>query len=421
MKDLTTISGESAFAFAKRFDYARESGTAAEAAAAREIYAQIRALGLEPAEESFPFETYEVDRADLQVTAPYDKSYPARAYGDCADTPEAGIEAPLVYVENGDRVSLARARGAVTLICGRVREDMCLRLAEAGAVGFVSICGTPLEGPEDRLKLDYDLRGGGRWVMPGLYIHYNDARQIVEQGAKTVRITARQRKVVRQSENILVRIPGTDRPDEVVALTAHYDSVPAGPGAYDNIAGVAIVWEVMRYFAAHPPRRTLEFIFFGAEERGLCGSRDFVRRHGGELDKYVMDLNVDLAGQTVGGTVLGVTADKSVCDTLEALLDQSGIGASVENKVWASDSNTFAVNGVPALTMDRDGFGMHTRHDTMALISPWALERDARLLAYIAASLDEMDEMPFRREIPVQMEQTLRAYFGGDPPLASVK
>ena len=64
---------------------------------------------------------------------------------------------------------------------------------------------------------------------------------------------------------------------------------------------------------------------------------------------------------------------------------------------------------------------MHTRHDTMALISPWALERDAKLLAHIAASLDEMDEMPFRRAIPAQMEQTLRAYFGGDPPLANVK
>ena len=418
MRDLDAISGKSAFAFANRFDYVRESGTAAEADAAREICAQIRALGLEPREEQFSFETYEVDRAELRVTAPYEKSYPVRAYGDCADTPTGGLTAPLVYVENGDRVSLTRVKGAVALICGRVREDICRRLQEAGAVGFVSICGTPLEGPEDRLKLDYDLRGPAKGTMPGLYIHYDDAREMVERGAAVVHMTAEQRRVIRQSENVLVHIPGRDLPEQVIALSAHYDSVPAGPGAYDNIAGVAIVWEVLRWFAAHPPRRTLECIFFGAEERGLCGSRDFVQRHGGSLDRYVIDLNVDLAGQTVGGTVLGVTADRSVCDTLEELLDRSGIGASIENKVWASDSNTFAVNGVPALTIDRDGFGMHTRHDTVALLSPWALERDARLLAYLAASLDEMDEMPFRREIPDAMGETLRAYFGGDPPTA---
>ena len=281
----------------------------------------------------------------------------------------------------------------------------------------MSICGTPIDAPEDYLKQDFDLRGAAKQILPGLYIHYNDARELVERNASLVRVTIRQRQVIRESQNIFVRFPGNLMPEQIIAISAHYDSVPAGPGAYDNLAGVAILWELMRYFIAHPPKRTLEFILFGAEERGLCGSRDFVHRHGSELEKYVLNLNVDLAGQSIGGTVLGVTADHSVCDTVEALLDKIGIGASVDNKVWSSDSNTFAVNGVPALTLDRDGFGMHTRYDTLALLSPWALERDARLLAGLVSELDEMIELPFRREIPENMMAALQAYFNGEPPL----
>ena len=54
MTELDKISGQSAYDFAARFDYARESGTAAEAQAAEEICAQVRALGLEPARRAFP-------------------------------------------------------------------------------------------------------------------------------------------------------------------------------------------------------------------------------------------------------------------------------------------------------------------------------------------------------------------------------
>ena len=50
-------------------------------------------------------------------------------------------------------------------------------------------------------------------------------------------------------------------------------SVPQGPGAYDNMAGAAIIMELAHYFAENRPKRTLECIWFGAEELGLCGSR----------------------------------------------------------------------------------------------------------------------------------------------------
>lgn len=63
--------------------------------------------------------------------------------------------------------------------------------------------------------------------------------------------------------------------------------------------------ELCRYFHAHRPRRTMEFIWFGAEEKGLLGSQNYIKIHENELSAHRFNMNVDLAGQLVGGTVAG--------------------------------------------------------------------------------------------------------------------
>ena len=42
---------------------------------------------------------------------------------------------------------------------------------------------------------------------------------------------------------------------------------------------VAIIMELCRYFQAHRPRRTMEFVWFGAEEKGLLGSQSYIKVH----------------------------------------------------------------------------------------------------------------------------------------------
>ena len=65
-----------------------------------------------------------------------------------------------------------------------------------------------------------------------------------------------QKPCVRHSGNVIARIEGTDpeRKHQVVTVSAHYDSVPEGPGAYDNMAGCAMVVEACRFFAENPPK-----------------------------------------------------------------------------------------------------------------------------------------------------------------------
>ncbi|HTL28140.1 MAG TPA: M28 family peptidase [Tepidisphaeraceae bacterium] len=83
--------------------------------------------------------------------------------------------------------------------------------------------------------------------------------------------------------NIEVEIRGTDRPDEILILGAHYDSVPDCPAANDNASGIAGTLELARLFASKKPTRTMRFVAWVNEEppffqTDLMGSRVYSRR-----------------------------------------------------------------------------------------------------------------------------------------------
>src|SRR5215211_2915222 len=77
--------------------------------------------------------------------------------------------------------------------------------------------------------------------------------------------------------NIHARIPGS-APSGHVVLVAHYDSVPRGPGAADDGAGVAAILEIARAItSSSPPRNDIDIVFTDAEEPWLLGAQAFVR------------------------------------------------------------------------------------------------------------------------------------------------
>lgn len=413
-----TISGQRQMDFVSKFNYIREAGTPSEEKAASLIREELKSFGMESHIEEFSFDTWEITKAELTITEPYHKTYQVTGYQRCGSTAKEGTEADFLYVENGDDISLSHAAGKIVMVNEIVRKDLYLRLIKAGVAGFVSISGSPVDEGEDRIpraaaipqKVYESLNE--KELIQGVGVHYLDAVEMVTEGAKKAQLTLIQEEVKRTSRNVEARIQGTDRADEILTLTAHYDSVPEGPGAYDNMAGAAIIMEVCRYLKEHQPRRTVEFVWFGAEEKGLLGSRHYVKLHQQELNQHRFNMNVDLAGQLVGGNVIGVTADPSVCAMLTYLARETGIGMTTKNQIWGSDSNTFAWKGIPAMTLNRDGFGMHTHYDTVELLSAWSLERSARLLAHIAESLSDIDSMPFPQNIPEEFKKQLDEYFG---------
>jgi hypothetical protein len=81
--------------------------------------------------------------------------------------------------------------------------------------------------------------------------------------------------------NTIATIKGTEKPDEYVMLSAHFDSWDGGSGATDNGTGTMMAMEAMRILkAAYPkPKRTIMVGHWASEEQGLNGSTAFTEDH----------------------------------------------------------------------------------------------------------------------------------------------
>lgn len=81
--------------------------------------------------------------------------------------------------------------------------------------------------------------------------------------------------------NTIAEIKGTEKPDEYIVLSAHFDSWDGGTGATDNGTGALVMMEAARLLKkAYPnPKRTIIVGLWGSEEQGLNGSRAYVEDH----------------------------------------------------------------------------------------------------------------------------------------------
>jgi len=172
------------------------------------------------------------------------------------------------------------------------------------------------------------------------------------------------------THNLLAKIEGTERPDEVIVYSAHWDHVGGEAqhpdaqgadkiwnGAWDNASGTVGVVEVARAFAAGPrPERTVVFAHMAAEEMGLLGAYAYVADPVYPLEKTVADINIDmlpLSPPTRDVAIFG----KGQND----LEDRLGVLAAAEGRYitddrqpeqgfyYRSDHFPFARAGVPAL------------------------------------------------------------------------
>jgi hypothetical protein len=101
-----------------------------------------------------------------------------------------------------------------------------------------------------------------------------------------------------QTVNIIATLAGTDPASGAVLLAAHYDSVPAGPGAGDDGVGVASILEIARVLKLSPaPRHPVILLIDEGEETGLLGAQLFVQSH--PLARTVKAVvNLDARGDT---------------------------------------------------------------------------------------------------------------------------
>lgn len=170
-----------------------------------------------------------------------------------------------------------------------------------------------------------------------------------------------------ESRNVLAMVPGSDKPDEVVVYTAHWDHLGTDPslkghkvysGAIDNGTGLSMLLELADTFAHQrtPPERSVLFFMPTLEESGLLGSQYYAARPVFPLRKTVADIAVDalpIIGRAHDMTVIG-KGQSQLEDMLADVLKTQGRVISPETTpengfYFRSDHFNFARAGVPAM------------------------------------------------------------------------
>lgn len=403
-----------AFEFLNKIGFVRTAGSEEELRAAEMIREECAAIGVDAVIEEFKILDGEVETAELEVIAPYRQKYTCTGYKRCADAD--GIEAELVYVENGTDASLVDVKGKIVLLNTPPRLAVFRGLLEAGAAGFIAMTGTMRDTEEDSDlptgMLRKTLTAFGR--LPAVSVRMTDAFDMIGRGASRVRMTVKGKEVERTSRNVVAEIPGTKYPDEIISMGAHFDSVPFSTGVYDNGAGSVILLEALRHFKANPPARTMKFMWYGSEEVGLEGSKAYVRDHEEELKKHRFMVNVDVAAPVIGAERAMVMASEELTHFTDLYLKTRGYCVEVKQDIYSSDSVPFADKGVPAVNFCRFGVPgsayIHNRHDVIRYLSPEALEKT---LAYTIDYTDMMVNavaFPTKREVPKEIVEKVDKY-----------
>lgn len=193
--------------------------------------------------------------------------------------------------------------------------------------------------------------------------------------------------------SVILTIPGTTVPGEVIVIGGHQDSIRSGcsistnpdcvaPGADDDATGIATISEVIRIALAggFAPQRTVKFIAYAAEEVGLVGSRNIAQAFQTAGVDVVAALQQDMTGYSDNPTYdLALITDPAYTDSsLNAFLGDL-LTTYLPELVWTtttcgyacSDHAAWAERGYPAAFSFEAPFGdhspvIHSSNDTVA-------------------------------------------------------
>jgi carboxypeptidase Q len=258
---------------------------------------------------------------------------------------------------------------------GFTNKELARALEKAGAVGIVASNWSSGFGVNK-------IFGANTTRVPTVDIALEDyglLYRLTESGIKpkiSVRADSKELGVV-PAFNTIAEIKGTEKSDEYVMLSAHFDSWDGASGATDNGTGTLVMMEAMRILKKiYPnPKRTILVGHWGSEEQGLNGSRAFVEDHPEIINNIQVLFNqdngtgrvVNLAGQGFlhSYDYLGRWLSKVpaiIKDQVETRFPGAPGGGG-------SDFASFVAAGVPAFSLSSNSwlygsYTWHTNRDT---------------------------------------------------------
>ena len=245
--------------------------------------------------------------------------------------------------------------------------------------------------------------------------------RLIESGDKpriSIHAESKERGVV-PTFNTIAEIKGSEKPDEYVILSAHFDSWDGGTGATDNGTGTLTMMEAMRILKmVYPhPKRTILVGHWGSEEEGLNGSRAFVEDH----PEIVQHIQAVFNQDNGTGRVVNLSGQGflNAYDYLQRWLVKipSAIRDSIKTTFpgipggGGSDFASFVAMGAPAFSLSSlnwsyGTYTWHTNRDTYDKIVFDDLHNNAILVAALAYMASEDPVMTSRDKsvLPVNLK-----------------
>ncbi len=241
----------------------------------------------------------------------------------------------------------------------------------------------------------------------------------LKSGEITFYVNQKHKKV--STENVLGFLEGSDKKDEFIVITAHYDHEGIDGdkiynGADDDGSGTVSVLEIAQAFSiakqkGHGPRRSILFMTVTGEEKGLLGSAYYVNNPVLPLASTIVNLNIDMVGRIdqphennpnyiylIGSDILSdqlhKVSEKTNATYSRLDLDYTFNDINDPNRFYyRSDHYNFAKNNIPVIFyFNGTHKDYHRPTDTVDKINFELLEKRAKLIFHTAWEIANMED-----------------------------
>ena len=390
----------------KQMAYPRVAGSAQERQCADQLVELCRQRGIEPTVETFPVG---VDTVSCQ-----------RLWADgreiaCAalrGSPSGTAEGPLYYFRGSDSGSLRKCQGAVVLLDKRPDRALYTQLVAHGAKGIITYSGHVLDRERGIATSRITFPLGEEMAVPAVNVHICDAMELVKGAVRQVRIAVERKRESGCSQNVVAEIKG--QTGKEVLVSAHYDSTSLSSGAYDNLSGCLALLDMLDYFVVHPPLHTVRLLWCGSEEVGLLGSLAYAKSHEATLSRVILNVNLDMLGAALGPFQALSCVNEELEAFLRHFLRRHRFDGVARYGIRSSDSNSFLLFGVPAMSFARiapvEAGQIHTPEDTVDILSVRQLLADMKLITAFTAYMANTAAYPFSLQITDKIRQDVHRY-----------
>ncbi|MBI0474930.1 peptidase M28 family protein [Sphingomonas sp. MA1305] len=405
----------------------RLAATEAEARARNWAVVRLKALGFKNVRvEEYQMPVWLRGEEGAEVVAPFPQTLKLVALGNSGATPPAGITAPVVVFRSYGELANAPAgslAGKIAYIGNAMEPTQ--DGSSYGAYGPARFVGPALAASKGAIATvirsvgtDHHRNphtGGTNWPegvapIPAAALSVPDAELLERMAERGKPITLKLVLTPRfagtgTSGNVIAEVPGTDPKAGVVLIGGHLDSWDLGTGAIDDASGVAITTAAAKRLLDGPrPRRTIRVVWFGAEEPGGYGGKDYASKHGSE--RHATAGESDFGADRVWRFEVNLPdSAKPIADRLQTALAPLGISRGAGVGGDGTDVGPTLALGVAAIDLNQDGTRYfdthHTPDDVLDRIDREQLRQNVAawttMLAVVANAPEEIGSVTPRR------------------------